>query len=928
MTSTGFNPVLSVMKQNAAEEMPTSDIPLSEIMERMKAPPDTDALHGLVKLARDAKAWGDEKGYRRAKAALPGYMVAGRFPVEGYMWKQSLDSNGKPRMRRDGKTPMRVRVKAGEGEKSDGRGARGENHMLEHAGLMAFDYDKFGDVGEMDAAIARLIAHDSTAYVVRSVGGDGFHAAIRVEAPDVEIADIRLNKNHKILWRATAAKIRELCGLPKEKDDSTSQSANRLHFVTIDPALFYNPDCVPLELPAWDKLVEKDVPSQDRAERTGQSQTSRKPRNAARRPDEIRDSVDYNTRLDWLRKNSDYLPVYDGADDANKFEGVLFTIGHLGEYDLADSYCARHKGSRAADSGRVERAPAPAGFDANRSLNFLLKLMRENGWKDPREEARAKKAALDDAVIGRVGYDHCHDFNAIEWILQANSTSLVAAFEYFPPPAAEGKAAGSFYQRRSNGLLGRHGLNLGSIGALAHRAYLREAKQKLEDRELGVVTTHASKLMRINGGAKFAEGIANAIGALEARGAASPAPVYDLAAIDKDGRYLGVKNGCIDLHTGELITDAYERGILVSRAVPTAYNPDAKSVWVDRLINHPTSPESAGFMLDSAARALHRKARTDKRIIVMFDVNKGNSGKSAWWDAIAGALGSEYAQPLKKDALEASKGGGRANPEVKPITEGALAYMSEFQDIQANADAIKMVSGEKMIIYRDLYGTFIARYITATLFASANGSPRLPLWDSAIMQRYCPVEFIQIPEEARDDRMVEVWDEDSEEGRVAREALLAELIRRAVKYKDAPPPLPKGVMAVKRAHRESALGNLGMFVEDCLVRGGETDKVSTLSVWQAWADWNEEDASSDRIDGETKGGVSRRIGKTFGVSTRTVDIGGKKTRGWRGLRLRADVESDATSDFWDDAMEGSWEECQGCGRKTKESGMCALCKNG
>ena len=62
--------------------------------------------------------------------------------------------------------------------------------------------------------------------------------------------------------------------------------------------------------------------------------------------------------------------------------------------------------------------------------------------------------------------------------------------------------------------------------------------------------------------------------------------------IDADTRYIGVRNGVVDLHAGQLLPAAKGRRHRVTMQVPVAFDPDAADPAVDRLFAH-LGPDAA-----------------------------------------------------------------------------------------------------------------------------------------------------------------------------------------------------------------------------------------------------------------------------------------------------------------------------------------------
>ena len=891
-TAQTFNPQVSLIDSAAHREGLTQNAPAGEAVNYLDVLRDISAgEHAeMVKRIREAQAKADEATAQRLKARLPGYLTSGVFPIG---WRPRGESKRTYRTDKDCQT---------------------------HANVVAFDSDKFADADEMEREIERVQSLPEVYYVARSVSGKGYHTGIRIAVP--ESVDLRDSDNHKAAWHYASDWLDREAERNKANHDKTSKNLARFHYTSSDPQAYIN------ERPAQLAIPESAF------------QTAKANKGGGKPLKE--------ETLKLILEAAEHLPLYEGAGEASQYEGVLFGLAQcdrlLGnganadDYPLALAYAARHKPSgRNADARRADRAPETD--NPGRTVNILLKLARDNGWKDPRKGDR----------VGRVGYGFRTAHNLIEWILRGNSGEIIGAYDYHPPQAAGDKSMGAFYQKRDNGLLGRTAVDMGAIVSRAWKAYIAAAiAADFENpKEFGAVSTHSQKLLSIDAGRDLAQGLANVVGDLQTRGLDSPTEIVDLAQIDSDREWLGVKNGAVNLRTGELVDNAHELGVYISQSVPVNYNPDAESPWLNMLLDHPTSAESVDFALDCFARAFYRKPRVDKRIVVMVDEGEedaGDSGKSLLWDAFAGTLGNQYAAILAKDAVEKSKTNspGRANPELKPLVSAIAVFLREFQGVPVSEDSVKALTGDIDLTLRDLYETFVQRRVTATMFAASNGIPLLQLYSKPVLERYVPIPFTRIPADKQVKRLAEIWSELSDEGEQAREAFLANLIRRAGKFADEPPPLPDFVLETKKRHHGIKIGEWGHFVEARVEVGEAGEVLVSNDLWEAWLSWNDEAVTStkDSVGGVNKTEASKRISKKFPAAPRgRKKIGGKPYRTWIGLRLREESDldpddgekqrSETVNDGAKDVppKQSEWQPCENaCGRKTLGGVSCKICE--
>ena len=471
---------------------------------------------------------------------------------------------------------------------------------------------------------------------------------------------------------------------------------------------------------------------------------------------------------------------------------------------------------------------------------------------------------------------HCN-----AWLLQSSS-GIIAAYEKSPP---SGQAQGGmFYAALPCGRISPNDDALAPHFQQAANDFIGATAASGAKGMHDTIRFIQERMLCNDGMKKLRKNLALTIGNLKASGAMpKDAHVVDHAEIDADTRYLGVANGVVDLTNGELITDGVERGIYISRSTGVRYIPGAQHAAVDDLLLHPTTPAAhIDFLLDCAGHALHRTPDTTARIYVLLET-KGRSGKSVLLAAIQGALG-DYGASLQSDALQANKRQpGAQSGFIFPLTKAAFVTTAEISGMPLGAEQIKMLTGEASIPFRMLYQDAVERRIHATIFASANSVPSFKLDDSAMLERYTPIPFQRIPADMRDLTLPRRLEEPG-----AREALLALLIDRAV-ANQAPPALLPEIERAKREHRALLIGDDGLFLDDCVEKGNDNDRLSTAAVWHAWCEYNSlppDTPANLSVGGKTKTALSRRVASRIGAAAVSVRIEGKVQKAWKGWRLR------------------------------------------
>ena len=474
---------------------------------------------------------------------------------------------------------------------------------------------------------------------------------------------------------------------------------------------------------------------------------------------------------------------------------------------------------------------------------------------------------------------HC-----VAWLIKASEGGIIAAYERTPPSGHP--QDGQFYAKLRDGRISSHDDAIAPFFQRAATAFIGATAASGAKGKLEAIRYIQEKMLSTDGIRKLKANIALAVGSLMATDTMPKgAHVIDLADVDSDTRYLGVKGGVVDLETGELITDAVDRNIYVSRSTGVRYIPGAHHEAVDALLHHPTtSGKIIDFVLDSVGHALHRTPHITRRINVLLET-EGHSGKSTLLTAIENALG-DYGSTLKLDALQAMKRQpGTQTEYLAVLTEAAVVTTSEISGVELGAEQVKQFTGEAKIVYRRLFQGSVNRAMRATIFASANSVPKFRLDDNAMQQRYTPIPFQHIPfdPDLLDETLSIRLDSDA-----AKEALHALLIDRAVANRMPPPLLPE-IERAKIDHRALLIGDDGVFIDARIEKGNGNDRLATAAAWQAWCEYHgapPDTPANDRIGGKTKVQITKRISAYSGTAARQMRIDGKSQRGWAGLRMR------------------------------------------
>ena len=207
--------------------------------------------------------------------------------------------------------------------------------------------------------------------------------------------------------------------------------------------------------------------------------------------------------------------------------------------------------------------------------------------------------------------------------------------------------------------------------------------------------------------------------------------------LDADGRYLGCRNGVVDLKTNERLNRSDARKHLVTRSTGITYDPLARHEAVDKLTSH-LAPDASEYLWRVLGRAIW--ARPDKAFI--FLLGPRNSGKTTLALAIRKALGNEAGE-FSSDALRQERGTKTGpTPERRALIEQRIVIGSEAEDWKISPAKLKTFSGGgDAIPYQPKYQSERTAIVRATIILIANRLPRLGLSESAVVDRFRAIPY-------------------------------------------------------------------------------------------------------------------------------------------------------------------------------------------
>lgn len=231
-----------------------------------------------------------------------------------------------------------------------------------------------------------------------------------------------------------------------------------------------------------------------------------------------------------------------------------------------------------------------------------------------------------------------------------------------------------------------------------------------------------------------------------------PGVMIDVSDFDTDPMLLNVKNGTVDLRTGELVE--HRRENLITKIAPVVFDPKATCDRWEAFLRQVTGNNEdlynylrrlVGYMLTgkTVEQALH------------FLYGPGANGKTVFCDIAADLLG-DYAIILQPDVIMAKRHNNIPN-DIARLRGARVTFMNETeQGSRFNESKLKDLTGGDKLTGRFLHQEFFDFAPTHKLVIRGNHKPGISGTDEGIWRRLRLVPFtFAIPPEQQDKRLLD-----------------------------------------------------------------------------------------------------------------------------------------------------------------------------
>lgn len=298
--------------------------------------------------------------------------------------------------------------------------------------------------------------------------------------------------------------------------------------------------------------------------------------------------------------------------------------------------------------------------------------------------------------------------------------------------------------------------------------------------------------------------------------------------MDSDPYVLNLRNGVLDLQTGDFIT--HDPAFMLTKMAPVAYDENAECpLWTSFLNRIMDGNEG---LIDFLQRAVgYSLTGCTTEHVLFFLYGSGANGKSTFLNTLMNVLG-DYAKPTDPDLLLSKQ--GESHPTGVADLRGArMAITNEIEDGKRLAEnLVKQLTGGDRLKARYMRQDFFDFLPTHKLWIAGNYKPVIRGVDEGIWRRMRLVPFnVTIPPEERDKHL---------EAKLKKEyhGILRWAIDGAMKWRESGLTYPEEVRAAVDQYRSEQDALSGFLEEECVI--SPTVKAPKAILYKAYVTWCEE----------------------------------------------------------------------------------------
>ena len=303
----------------------------------------------------------------------------------------------------------------------------------------------------------------------------------------------------------------------------------------------------------------------------------------------------------------------------------------------------------------------------------------------------------------------------------------------------------------------------------------------------------------------------------------------EIESFDQRTMLLNVRNGVVDLTSGELLPHAAV--YMMTKVAGTDYEPGVPCVlWRAHLERIFAGDEATIEFFQRLSGFALTGISIEQKLAILYGT--GANGKSVTVEAMRTALG-EYAETADFKTFSATRNEGPRNDLAKLV--GARYVTASETNARQRLDeaVIKQVTGGEPITARFLFREYFSYLPQFTVFLSTNHLPNIEGIDRGLWRRLFLIPFtVTIPEPDQDRDLL---------AKLRRElpGILAWMVQGCLAWQRQGFDPPVSVqMATAEFHDETDL--VGQFILECLtpVAEGWVELQSVYAVYKGWCERN------------------------------------------------------------------------------------------
>lgn len=327
--------------------------------------------------------------------------------------------------------------------------------------------------------------------------------------------------------------------------------------------------------------------------------------------------------------------------------------------------------------------------------------------------------------------------------------------------------------------------------------------------------------------------------------------------LDRNKSVIGVKNGIVDLKTGELLP--HDREAYLTKQCPIVYDPAAPApkLWL-QFLNDIFGGDP--YMLEYIQKCVgYSLSGSTSEQCAFFLFGTGRNGKSTFLEIVRGILG-DYATNIQPQTIMVNPKSGNAPSSDIARLKGArlVTSVEPNEGMRLDEGLLKQLTGDDVVTARKMFAEEFEFKPEFKLWMATNHKPLIRGTDTGIWRRIHLIPFeVQIPSDKVDKKL---------KYKLAKEAdgILKWAVQGCLKWQNDGLRMPQKVLDAVREYQHE-MDVVSAFLDACCVTGeGETKASKLYAVYASWADENNEyKMSSTKFGTELmrKDFIGRKMGR-------------------------------------------------------------------